>query len=144
MRSDSDSQPTGEDHPTTLRRYSWSNLLQAIDTSPVDPTSTRECRVSTFDKSGMELIKPLEPIVHFWLHHTVLAQKFCISRKGETEGSVWGHLQGAVQILFLSDGLEVTSISIQDYHYIYLYAYKEFLCFLCKAKFEGTLFCVEF
>ena len=117
MRSDSDSQPTDEDHPTTWKRYSWLDLLQPIDTSPVDPTSTRECGVSTFDKSGTEIIKPLEPIVHFWLHHTALAQRFCVSRKDETEGSGWGHLQGAVQILFLGDGLEVTSISIQDYNY---------------------------
>ena len=65
MRSDSDSQPTDEDHPTTWKRYSWLDLLQPIDISPVDPTSTRECGVSTFDKSDTELIKPLEPIVHF-------------------------------------------------------------------------------
>ena len=44
--------------------------------------------------------------LQFWLHHTahcaekivpecLLACRFCVSIKGETEG-VWGHLQGAV------------------------------------------------
>lgn len=52
MRDDSDSQPAGKDGPTSLRRYSWSNSLQPIDTSPVDPTSNRQYGVSTFDKPG--------------------------------------------------------------------------------------------
>jgi len=42
----------------------------------------------------MSLIYPLNPVVHFWLHHaahcTALVHKFCVSRKGWTGGSRWG------------------------------------------------------
>ena len=45
--------------------------------------------------------------MHFWLHHTahrtekivVLPCGFCISRKGGTEGSGWGHPHGAVHMV---------------------------------------------
>ena len=43
-------------------------------------------------------LNPLNPIVHFWLHHTahcaekiVSARWFCVSRKGGTGGGGWGH-----------------------------------------------------
>ena len=46
-------------------------------------------------------------MVHFWLHHTahrkdslcMLAGRFCISRKGGTEGGGWGEPQGAVHMV---------------------------------------------
>ena len=50
MRDDSDSQSAGKDDPTSLRRYSWSNSLEPIETFPVDPTVSRHYRVSIFDK----------------------------------------------------------------------------------------------
>ena len=47
--------------------------------------------------------------MHFWLHHAehraeniclcVLARRLCGSRKGETGGGGWGHLQGDMQMV---------------------------------------------
>ena len=55
------------------------------------------------------LLNPLNPIVHFWLHHTVHCTEkivsvryvgwFCVSRKGGTGGGGWGHLQGDMHMV---------------------------------------------
>ena len=54
-------------------------------------------------------VNPLNPIVHFWLHHTahcsekILSARythwFCVSRKGGTGGGGWGHLQGDMHMV---------------------------------------------
>ena len=54
-------------------------------------------------------LNPLNPIVHFWLHHTVhcaekivsarYARRFCVSRKGGTGGGGWGHPQGDMHMV---------------------------------------------
>ena len=41
-------------------------------------------------------INTLAPIVHFWLCHTALACRFCISRKDETGGGGWVHPDDSV------------------------------------------------
>ena len=52
------------------------------------------------------LFNPLNPIVHFWLHHTAhcaeparYARWSCVSRKGGTGGSGWGHPQGDMHMV---------------------------------------------
>ena len=55
------------------------------------------------------LVNPLNPIVHFWLHHTAhcaekivsacYMRRFCVSRKGGTGGGGWGHPQGGMHMV---------------------------------------------
>ena len=57
----------------------------------------------------MAALNPLNPIVHFWLHHTAhctekivsarYARGFCVSTKGGTGGGGWGHLQGDMHMV---------------------------------------------
>ena len=54
-------------------------------------------------------INPLNPIVHFWLHHTAHCEEkivsaryagwFCVNRKGGTGGGGWGHPQGDMHMV---------------------------------------------
>ena len=56
-----------------------------------------------------EVLNPLNPIVHFWLHHTAhcaekvvsacYARWFCVSRKGGTAGGGWDQPQGDMHMV---------------------------------------------
>ena len=68
--------------------------------APVDHDSVGLAQARPNKEHNTLRIKPLNPIVHFWLHHTAhcaekivcaLARWFCVSRKGGTGGGGWGH-----------------------------------------------------
>ena len=45
---------------------------------------------TTFGAPKLIKFNPLNPVVHFWLHHTANCTQFCVSRKGGTGGGRWG------------------------------------------------------
>ena len=61
------------------------------------------------------LINPLNPIVHFWLHHTAhCVRRFCISRKGGTGGDGWGHPQGDMHMVAARLGCQSAMVALAN------------------------------